>query len=129
MTMTLKQVLEAMNTVTATSTDAENWQVVDWCSALSAHIAAMGEPVAWLRNDAAVARPDLHVITTAIRDIWTKVNAQHVERYTIPLFRAPPASGDWDAVREVIHRLRGYRREWLDGCADKLTAALPESQP
>src|SRR6185312_9743335 len=43
------------------------------------------------------------------------------------LYLAPPASGDWDKVREVIAILDADGDEW--GCAAKLTAALPESRP
>lgn len=56
--------------------------------AIDAHIAAMGEPVAWLRNGASALRPDPHVITSVVRDLWMNVDPSRVERYTTPLYTA-----------------------------------------
>lgn len=95
----------------------------DAADALDAHLAAMGEPVT------EVIAQDLahHGSPRAIKHLYPIRHESDLLRPGTKLYLASPASGDWDKVREVIHRLRGYRREWLDGCADKLTAALPEN--
>ena len=43
--MTLGQVLGDMNKLTASGQDAENWQVVDWCAAIRAHLAQPAQAV------------------------------------------------------------------------------------
>ena len=44
------------------------------------------EPAAWLH----IKHPTAYVITDRVKCIWLKCKEQHVERYTIPLYAAPP---------------------------------------
>lgn len=102
MSMTLKQALDDMRKV-CPHEERFGDQIHEWADAIDAHIAGMGEPVAWLRDSGADIEDECAVITTAIRNLFLKCNKHHVERYTIPLFTAPPI--DLAAVREVIKSL------------------------
>lgn len=62
----------------------EAWKVLD------AHIAAMGEPVAW----AAGLEPTLKG--------WIDTKAWTEGEFTIPLYRAPPASGDMASLQSRL---------------------------
>ena len=88
---------------------------------LEQHEAVTDEPVAW-RVDWPSWRQYHDRDDNPLPESWESPPPR-----VTPLYTAPPASGDWDAVREVIATLNADGDEW--GCAAKLTAALPESKP
>ena len=92
----------------------------DAIRAIDAHLARMGEPVGTLR---------IRINDWKIAGIPNAMTTLRSGEY--PLYTAPPASGDWDRVREVIAELQlaAPKRPSAYDLADKLTAALPESKP
>lgn len=81
--------------------------------AIDAHLAGTGEPAAYF-------------IETSPGN-WEQADSSYSNDSDVfPFYTAPPASGDWDAVRDVIDALEDDGDEL--GCAAMLRAALPESK-
>jgi hypothetical protein len=53
---------------------------------------ARGEPVAWMRADGEEGSISTMTvcISDKVKDLWLKANPMQVERYTVPLYAAPP---------------------------------------
>jgi hypothetical protein len=102
-----------------------------WVAALDAHLAGMGEPVAWLAADGSGRVIDVKAKSAGAR---ASATASATSVYSIPLYAAPPI--DIAAVREVIAGLRTNADDLdrIDVCpmlathlrngADKLEAAI-----
>ena len=87
--------------------------------AIDAHLVGMGEPVAW-RADWQDWRQYHDRDDNPLPNSW-----ESPPPTVTPLYLAPPASGDWDAVRDVIAALEEDGDKL--GCAAMLRAALPEN--
>lgn len=88
---------------------------------IDAHLEGMGEPVGFILRSVTPPYdywPESFVLGEPQED---ESEAEHWE----PIYAHPPASGDWDKVREAIAILDADGDEW--GCAAMLTAALPEN--
>lgn len=86
------------------------YEFSDWADTIDAHLAGMSEPVGEVFGAKAVS---------TMVALWKPLSPG------TKLYAAPPASGDWSKVREVIAILDADGDEW--GCAAMLTAALPEN--
>lgn len=70
------------------------------------------EPVAWMRDDnSGSIATTTDVITKPVRDLWLKANPMQIERYTIPLYLAPPTES---AIRASE---RERLAKWIEGVA------------
>lgn len=118
MTMTLQQVADELR-----GAESDLYLHGDeLADAIDAHIAAMGEPVAFMCD----VSPVVGQHPTRMLSLQPFLN-QHGQRVVqIPLYTAPPI--DMDAVREVMGEMRDSkyfdRNGWIQDWADRLEAAL-----
>ena len=116
MTMTLE---ERRETLVNSLRSSKGW-MTDYAKAfvdqyaIDAHLAGMGEPVGTLR---------IRINDWKIAGIPNAMTTLRSGEY--PLYLAPPASGDWDAVRDVIAALEEDGDKL--GCAAMLRVALSEN--
>lgn len=87
--------------------------------AIDAHIAGMGEPVAWLAADGSGRVIDVKAKSAGAR---ASATASATSVYSIPIYAAPPI--DIAAVRTSIANLRTWHDEGADAIADDLEAAI-----
>ena len=126
MTMTLQEAYDWLvevrkrNAINASLDNLDDHDAEAVIQALDAHLAAMGEPVRCVTISHFRGSPNME---NHDFDYYGSLpDGTHT------LFSAPPASGDWDKVREVIEDLRRCQsKEHALRIADRLAAALPES--
>jgi len=126
--MTLEQVRDELHMYAIENTGEYNrvtrLRLQEFSNAIDAELMARGEPVAWLR-DAGSPDNECHVITTVVRDLWIKAGKPKlVERYTIPLFTAPPAPKIDDAMVERARSAFVHADDGGTGITDAMRAAL-----
>jgi len=120
--MTLEQVRDAVRDAPYTPSHTHTYAL--WADAIDAELKARGEPVAWLR-DAGSPDNECHVTTTVVRDLCIKAGKPKlVERYTIPLFTAPPAPKIDDAMVERARSAFVHADDGGTGITDAMRAAL-----
>jgi hypothetical protein len=133
MTMTPEQVRDRLRSyakdadlyASKTGESLELTTADELADAIDAHIAGMGEPVAWLTEDGRVISAKQK--NAAIRD--GGASASSVAPFRLPAYTAPPI--DLAAVREVIAELRQASsdtdcalHQFCGAKADELEAAI-----
>ena len=123
MTMTLWQVRDRLRAVDSNGMSGDVCD--ELADAIDAHIAGMGEPVAWQQKRDPKDYPDEW--RECIKEVFDMISRTPDSPWVArELFASPPI--DLAAVREVIAELRSWDNAYpgVGGLANKLEAAMPK---